>query len=228
MKIYISDYYLNPKNENKIYTSITCIPEVYLIRKELNTNRYCISLGADYNNQIVYIPEDYIHAHSIVVNTDTFKVSDPIYVHNPDVALKFKISEGNSLMIEIELYGKYEFLTVPNTPDTILNINQFIQDKIEEFKLNDETCELLYNLVNKIKSSISSMVNTLNEVPTPTIPHAKYWECPICHEFTTVDSNVCCKCGYNRTNPDYKKYENLESSNSKNLKHLNETVVKSY
>ena len=72
------------------------------------------------------------------------------------------------------------------------------------------------------------MVNTLNEVPTPTIPHAKYWECPICHEYTTTDSNVCCKCGYNRTDPDYKKYENLESSNSKNLKHLNETVVKGY
>lgn len=228
MKIYISDYYLNSENENKIYTSMTCIPEVYLIRKELNTERYCISLGADYNNQIVYIPEDYIHAHSVVVNTDTFKVSDPIYVHKPDVALKFKISDGNSLMIEIELYGKYEFLTIPNTPDTIPNIYQFIQDKIDEFKLNDETCELLYNLVNKIKSSISNMVNTLNEVPTPIIQHAKYWECPICHEYTTVDSNVCCKCGYNRTDPDYKKYENLESTGNSNLKHLNETVVKSY
>lgn len=70
------------------------------------------------------------------------------------------------------------------------------------------------------------MVNTLNEVPT--ITHTKYWECPICHEYTTTDSNVCCKCGYNRTNPDYKKYENLEGSSNKDLKHLNETVVKSY
>ena len=29
MKIYISDYYLNPKNKNKIYTSKTDVPEVY-------------------------------------------------------------------------------------------------------------------------------------------------------------------------------------------------------
>jgi hypothetical protein len=226
MKIYISDYFLNPKNENKIYTSKTNVPEVYLIRKELNTNRYCISLGADYNNQIVYIPEDYIHAHSVVVNTDTFKVSDPIYVDNSDVGLKFKISDRNSLIVEIELYNKYEFLTIPST-NLILNIHEHIKDKIDEFKLNNETCELLYNLVNKIKSSIS-MANTLNEVPTPIIQHAKYWECPICHEYTTTDSNVCCKCGYNRTNPDYKKYENLEGSSNKDLKHLNETVVKSY
>ena len=58
MKIYISDYYLNPKNKNKIYTSKTDVPEVYLIRKELSTNRYCISLDAEYNNQIVYIPAE--------------------------------------------------------------------------------------------------------------------------------------------------------------------------